>query len=143
MLRKKKGDKGKIKFEECCKSLNIPPLRYVYSKIERVEIRMQPNERRKRIIELLSFRRHETMGNLANEFGVSRGTIIRDITILQADYPIIPKRGYEGGVSLPDGYYVNAKHLSPKQVDAIRKCIRTVNPELIPVLESVLQDFAW
>ena len=43
-----------------------------YSEIERARIRMRPNDRRNRIIELLSFRRHETLDNLAHEFGVSR-----------------------------------------------------------------------
>lgn len=31
---------------------------------------MQPNERRRRIIEILNLRRQDTMQNLANEFGV-------------------------------------------------------------------------
>lgn len=36
---------------------------------------MQPNERRRKIIELLSLRRKDTMQNLADEFGVSWDTI--------------------------------------------------------------------
>ena len=104
---------------------------------------MRPNERRNRIIELLSFRRHETLDNLAYEFGVSRYTIMRDIVQLQEKYPIIAKCGYDGGYSLPDGYYISEKHLTPKQADAIRKCLYIASPELKPILESILNDFAW
>lgn len=83
------------------------------------------------------------MGSLAQEFGVSRGTICRDILILQSEYPIISETGRRGGISLPDGYYLFEKHLSPKQADAIRKCLLTADSDLQPVLTSILNDFAW
>ena len=67
---------------------------------------MQPNERRRKIIELLSLRRKDTMQNLADEFGVSWDTIQRDITILEQDYPLIISRGHGGGVALPDAKIV-------------------------------------
>ena len=139
----KTSPKNKINFQNCHKSLNNFAIRCAHSKIGRVEIRMQPNERRKRILELLSFRRHDTMGSLAQEFGVSRGTICRDILILQSEYPIISETGRRGGISLPDGYYLFEKHLSPKQADAIRKCLLTADSDLQPVLTSILDDFAW
>lgn len=66
-----------------------------------------------------------------------------DIITLQEEYPIISERGYEGGISLPDGYYISKKHLTPKQVDAIHECIATANPELRSILVSILNDFAW
>ena len=57
---KKKSDKIRKKIEDGCKSCNCPSLKCAYNEIERAEIRMGPNDRRNRIIELLSFRRHET-----------------------------------------------------------------------------------
>ena len=93
---KKKSDKIRKKIEDGCKSCNCPSLKCAYNEIERAEIRMGPNDRRNRIIELLSFRRHETLDNLAHEFGVSRYTIMRDIVQLQERYPIKAKCGYEG-----------------------------------------------
>ena len=39
---------------------------------------MRPNERRRKILELLNLRRNDTMQHLAEEFGVSRMTIYRD-----------------------------------------------------------------
>lgn len=140
---KKKSDKNRKNIDEWCKRCTIPTLRCNHSEIGKVETRMRPNERQKRIIELLSFRRHDTMGNFANEFGVSRDTIKRDIVTLQEEYPIISARGYEGGISLPDGYYISKKHLTPKQADAIRSCLLVATPELRPILESILNDFAW
>ncbi len=65
---------------------------------------MQPNERRRKIIERISFRRYDTMKNLAAEFGVSWHTIYRDIQVLSEEYPVIVMRGNGGGVALPEGY---------------------------------------
>ena len=136
-------EKNQNKNEERFKSWTVRPLRYGYSEIEGGEARMNPNERRKKIIELLSQRRYDTIPNLMCEFHVSRSTIKRDITILLEEYPIVSTHGYGGGLSLPDGYYVSKRHLSQKQVDAIRKCMLTASPELKPILESILNDFAW
>lgn len=143
LSHKKKSDKSIKNIDEWCKSCTVPALRCNHNKIGKVETRMRPNERQKRIIELLSFRRHDTMGNFANEFGVSRDTIKRDIVTLQEEYPIVSERGYEGGISLPDGYYVSKKHLTSKQADAIRSCLSVATPELRPILEPILDDFAW
>lgn len=59
---------------------------------------MQPNERRRRIIEILNLRRQDTMQNLANEFGVSRLTIYRDLLVLEESYPL---RHIHGRAVLP------------------------------------------
>ena len=40
---------------------------------------MNPWERRQKLLEVLCLRRHDTTGNLAHEFRVSRETIRRDI----------------------------------------------------------------
>lgn len=137
-----KGKKSK-KFPKRSKRLTVYPLRFEYSKVERVESRMNPNERRKKIIERLSCRRCETIPQLAHEFGVSRSTIKRDLTILLTEYPIVSICGKGGGISLPEGYYISEKHLSPIQTDAIRKCLLMADPEMRPILESILVDFAW
>lgn len=131
------------KFPKRFKRLTGYPLRSEYSKVERVESHMSPNERRKKIIERLSCRRYETIPQLAHEFGVSRSTIKRDLTILLTEYPIVSICGKGGGISLPEGYYISEKHLSPMQADAIRKCLLTANSEIRPILESILIDFAW
>ncbi|MBE5922691.1 MAG: DeoR family transcriptional regulator [Lachnospiraceae bacterium] len=70
-------------------------------------------ERRNEILRILCRRRHETIDNLASEFGVSYRTIRRDIEILSLTEPIITRYGrYAGGVYIMDGYYGLHKYCS-------------------------------
>ena len=104
---------------------------------------MRPNERRRRIIEILNMRRHDTMQNLAHEFGVSRLTIYRDILILEEEYPVVHTCGRSGGIGLPDGYYLSKRYLSPRQAEAIRRNLDVVYPNDREIFQSILDDFAW
>lgn len=103
---------------------------------------MEPSERRRKIIELISIRRYDTMRNLACEFGVSWQTIFRDMQVLAEEYPLIITRGNGGGVALPKGYYVSRKYLTSKQEKAIRRNLDVVYPEDRDTFESILSDFA-
>lgn len=104
---------------------------------------MRPNERRRKILELMNLRRYDTMQHLAEEFGVSRMTIYRDFLTLAAEYPFIHTIGRSGGVSLPDGYYLSRKYLSPDQADAIRRNLNNVTAQDREIFQSILNDFAW
>ena len=103
---------------------------------------MRPNERRKLIIECLSFRRHDTIQNLADEFGVSWDTVYRDLRCLEEEYPIIFIRGKGGGVSLQEGYYISQRRLTKKQADALRRVIPLAHEDDREILESILYAFA-
>ena len=103
---------------------------------------MQPNERRRKIIEIISIRRYDTMRNLACEFGVSWQTIFRDMQVLAGEYPLIITRGNGGGVAFPKGYYVSQRYLTSKQEEAIRRNLDVVYPEDRTTFESVLDDFS-
>lgn len=81
------------------------------------------------------------MQHLALEFGVSWHTIYRDIQYLLEDYPIVISPGKGGGISLPAGYYISRRHLSPKQADAIRRCLPIVQANDREMLESILIEF--
>ena len=60
-------------------------------------------ERRTEIMRVLYRRRHEKISNLAEEFGVSVRTILRDIEVLSATEPIYTQCGrYYGGVYIMD-----------------------------------------
>ena len=102
---------------------------------------LEPNERRRKIIDIISHRRYDTMSNLACEFGVSWQTIFRDMQVLAEEYPLIMTRGNGGGVALPKGYYVSQKYLTPKQEEAIRRNLDVVIPEDRATFESILSDF--
>lgn len=104
---------------------------------------MQANERRRKIIECISLRRYVTMQSLAAEFDVSWYTVYRDIQYLLEEYPLIVTQGKGGGVTLPEGYYVSQRHLTPKQADAVRRNLDIVGPDDRKTFESILSDFAW
>lgn len=104
---------------------------------------MRPDERQRLMIECLSFRRYDTIQNFADEFGVSWRTAHRDLRCLEREYPIRFTRGNGGGVSLPDGYYISEKHLTPKQADAIHRLIPIVCEDDREILNSILFAFAW
>ena len=50
-------------------------------------------ERRAEIMRILCRRRHETISNLAEEFGVSTRTIQRDVEVLSITEPIYTQYG--------------------------------------------------
>lgn len=105
---------------------------------------MRPSERQRLIVERLSFRRRDTIGHFAAEFGVSWDTIHRDISCLEEEYPLIVTRGNGGGVALPDGYYISQRrgHLTEKQAGAIRRAISSACESDREILQSILFDFA-
>ena len=67
---------------------------------------MSPTVRRQRLLEMLCQRQHDTYANLAEEFGVSKMTIRRDVqALMEMHHPVVTVCGrYGGGVSIMDGY---------------------------------------
>lgn len=103
---------------------------------------MRPNERRQAIIETLCIRRHETMKNLATEFGVSVRTIYYDIEILSLTYPITTVQGKYGGVYIATGYKLGNKYLTPNQQDLLERLLKNLQGDDKALLQSILKDFA-
>lgn len=104
---------------------------------------MGPNERRLEIMETLCHRRHETMENLAFEFGVSVRTIRNDIDHLSISYPLETVRGrYGGGVKVMDGFYMNRKYLNHDQKDLLRRLRTSLYGNDLTIMNSILKDFA-
>lgn len=104
---------------------------------------MRPNERRQAIIETLCARRHETMKNLAMEFGVSVRTICYDIEILSLTYPITTVQGkYGGGVYVSPGYRLGNRYLSSSQQALLERLLEPLQGEDKIILQSILKDFA-
>lgn len=66
---------------------------------------MTATDRRMEIISILVVSGHATAKELAQEFGVTRRTILRDIAALSYGYPIYTKPGGAGGgVFIMDSY---------------------------------------
>lgn len=81
-------------------------------------------ERRAEIMRILCRRRHETISNLAEEFGVSTRTILRDIEVLSITEPIYTQCGrYGGGVYITDNYVMNRMYMSDRELAVLRKVV--------------------
>lgn len=79
-------------------------------------------ERRKEIIRILCRRRHETISNLAEEFGVSTRTILRDIDVLSVTEPIYTQSGrYGGGVYITNDYVMNRMYMTDRELLVLHK----------------------
>lgn len=104
---------------------------------------MTPSERREAILNVLCQRRHDTVQNLAEEFGVSVRTIKYDIEELTLAHPIETVRGrYGGGVQVADGYYVGRKYLKPDQQELLKKLAAGLSGKDKEVMDTIFQDFA-
>lgn len=78
-------------------------------------------ERRTEIMRVLSRRRHETISNLAEEFGVSTRTILRDIEVLSVMEPIYTQCGRYGGVYVTDDYSMTRMYMSENELSVLHK----------------------
>ena len=110
--------------------------------------RMSAAERRQKLLQILSVRRHDTYQNLAGELGVTRETIRQDVIELMRYYPVETRRGrYGGGVWIADGYYLtynpsDEKELNAEQTAALKRAISTSNARDGRILNSIIIQFA-
>ena len=83
---------------------------------------MGTTERRKEIMRVLCRRRHDTISNLAEEFGVSTRTISRDIEVLSVTEPIYTQCGrYGGGVYVTDDYSMSRMYMTDQELSVLNK----------------------
>jgi predicted DNA-binding transcriptional regulator YafY len=104
---------------------------------------MTPNERRNAIIQELSFRRFITYSELSYMFEVSVRTIQRDVIELTRSHPIKTTQGCGGGISLPNGYYVNDKHLNNDEVALLQRLREGLSGEDRVKIDGILKKFAY
>lgn len=91
---------------------------------------MGTSERRQAILRLLYRRRHETIENLAHEFGVSYSTIRRDIDALSLRAPIEMRSGrYNGGVFITDFDREKTMITWEEMISVLHTVIRTAETE--------------
>ena len=100
------------------------------------------NDRRMQILDILILRKQETMDNLANEFGVSRMTIFRDIQVLSCSYPITAHKGGAGGVRIADGYRLGMKYLNEQQAALLKSLSESLSGEDLATMQSILKTFS-
>lgn len=79
-------------------------------------------ERRMNLLRILCRRRHDTIPNLAFEFGVSQRTILRDIEALSATEPIYTQCGrHGGGVYVTDNYSMDRMYMRENELAVLHK----------------------
>ena len=84
---------------------------------------MTATDRRMEIISILVVSGHATAKELAQEFGVTRRTILRDIAALSYGYPIYTKPGAGGGVFIMDSYKPYNNTLTLTEQEWLKKCM--------------------
>ena len=79
-------------------------------------------ERRAEIMRVLCRRRHETISNLADEFGVSKRSIQRDIEALSLTEPIYTQCGrYGGGIYVSEDYVMERMYMHEHELSLLHK----------------------
>ena len=102
---------------------------------------MNVYERWRAILEVLCVRRRETRENLAFKFGVSIRTIDYDIESLSLKYPIYTTQGKGGGISVIDGFYLDRKYLTGKQLSLLKKLYLNLSGEDAVIMKSIIKNF--
>ncbi len=111
---------------------------------------MDTSERRAAILKLLCRRRHETIKNLAEEFGVSERTVRRDIEILSLSEPVYTQAGrYGGGVYVTENYSMDRMYFKESEADVLHKLLACAEAETqcflsfgeISVLKRLIADY--
>ena len=98
---------------------------------------MEATERRREIMKILCRRQHETMYNLASEFGVSIRTIQRDIESLSLTEPIYTQPGkYNGGVYVVEGYSIDRIYMTEVEINVLKKIYITAKNDISLLSES-------
>lgn len=106
-------------------------------------------ERRMEIMRILCRRRHETIKNLAEEFGVSTRTILRDIEVLSISEPIYTQYGRYGGIYIADDYSINKMYMTDRELSLLNKLLSLsvskamcdLSDEECTLLESIIAQY--
>lgn len=107
-------------------------------------------ERRTALLRALCLRKHDTIPNLAAEFGVSERTIRRDIEILSCTEPIYTQSGrYGGGVYVTENYSTDRFYLRDLETALLVRILReaqagrvyVLTQEDTRVLKRILSDY--
>ncbi len=104
---------------------------------------LNPWERRQKLLEVLCQRRHDTCANLAHEFGVSVGTIRRDITVLTCSYPIeTVSGGHHGGVRVAEWFHLDRRTLNADELELLKRLGRLLHGRDLETLNRLITQFS-
>jgi len=93
------------------------------------------------IISILVVSGHVTARELAQEFGVTRRTILNDVAALTYGSPIYTKQGACGGIFIMDSYKPYNNTLTPIEQERLKKMYDTAEGEDKKILERILRKY--
>lgn len=102
---------------------------------------MTTADRRMEIISILVVSGHMTAGELAQELGVTRRTILNDVAALTYGYPVYTKPGVGGGIFIMDSYKPYNNTLTSFEQEQLKKMYDAAEGEDKKVLERVLRKY--
>ena len=100
-----------------------------------------PDDRRHKMREYLSAKRKVTYQDLADEYGITRRTAMRDIEILTVSVPLETIPGNGGGVKVLDGWHSNRLYMNEDQKLLLIELSETLTGRRRETMESILTDF--
>ncbi len=104
---------------------------------------LNPWERRQKLLEVLCQRRHDTCANLAHEFGVSVGTIRRDITYLTCSYPVeTVSGGHNGGVRVAEWFHLDRRSLTTDELELLKRLGQLLHGRDLETLNRIITQFS-
>ena len=103
---------------------------------------LSPTERREDILRTIQIRRIVTAEELADDYGVSKTTIYRDMRFLASVYDgIVPLRGHEGGY-LCDYHSMPRQHILPmKFEDGLLNMLPVFNGEMREMALQLIDQY--
>ncbi len=103
---------------------------------------LSPSERRADILRNLQIDRIVTAEALADEYGVSKSTIYRDMRILSSDYEgIIPLQGREGGYLCDYRYFPRQHILTAAFEDGLIQMLPLFNGEMREMTKKLIDQY--
>ena len=103
---------------------------------------LSQSERRADILRNLQIDRIVTAEALADEYGVSKGTIYRDMRILSSDYEgIVPLQGHEGGYLCDYRYFPRQHILTAAFEDGLIQILPAVNGKLQKMIRKLIDQY--
>ncbi len=103
---------------------------------------LSPSERRADILRNLQIDRIVTAEALADEYGVSKSTIYRDMRILSSDYEgIIPLQGREGGYLCDYRYFPRQHILTAAFEDGLIQMLPLFNGEMREMTKKLIHQY--
>lgn len=94
------------------------------------------------IISILVLSGHTTSKELAQEFGVTRRTILHDVSVLSYGYPVYTKRGGEGGgIFIMDSFKPYNNTLTLVEQERLKKMYDAAEGEDKKILGRVLRKY--